>query len=399
MSKPTTTPKIIFSNLFRPMNLQTGQYTQELINKLEEVFRNKIFLFNSGRSAIYIGLKALGVGQGDEVLLQAYTCNSVPNPVLWTGANPVYVDIEEETLNMNLADLERKITKRAKVIIVQHTFGNPANIKEILKIAEKNKLRVIEDCAHSLGGKVDNRLLGTFGDLGILSFGREKVISGLTGGALLVNDLALEKLVEREVHTLKPLSKRNILKELSNYFSWRVLFRKINSKEWGINLIRFLYQYDLFNVVTSKKELAGLRPSWYPSQMANIFAQIVLNEFPKIASYNERRKEIAEIYIQKIDNQEFRLLPKHLGVYLRVVALHPKAHLVFKQAYKQKLNFGNWYNCVIYPESVHLARLGYKSGSCPIAEKVARETVNLPNYLGMSESEVERVVKFVNLFQ
>lgn len=385
--------------MLRPKSLQTGPYNKELVEKLEVTFKTKVFLLNSGRSAIYIALKSLGIGQGDEVLLQAYTCNSVPNPVLWTGATPVYADIDEETLNMDLESLKSRITEKTKVIIVQHTFGNPAKIKEILKIAEKHKLKVIEDCAHSLGASVDNKLLGTFGDLAILSFGREKVISGLTGGALLVNDKGLESLVEDQVRVLKPLSKRNIAKELTNYFSWRLLFRKIYSKEWGASFIRHLYQYDLFNVVTSKKELDGLRPSWYPSQMGNIFARIVLNEFPKFRDYNERRKEIAERYLRDVINPDFKLISKHSGVYLRVVALHPKAHLVLEKARAQKLNFGNWYNSVIYPESVHLARLGYKSGSCPIAEKIARETVNLPNYLGMSETEVDRVIKFVNEFQ
>jgi 8-amino-3,8-dideoxy-alpha-D-manno-octulosonate transaminase len=78
---------------------------------------------------------------------------------------------------MDLVDLEKKITPRAKAIIVQHTFGNPAKVREILKIAETHNLKVIEDCAHSLGAKLDGRHLGTFGDLAIISFGREKIIS------------------------------------------------------------------------------------------------------------------------------------------------------------------------------------------------------------------------------
>ncbi len=394
----TTTPKILLKNLLQPRSLQTGPAVGELQKELTDLCGGRVFLLNSGRSAIFLGLKALGIGQGDEVLIQAYTCNSVPNPVLWTGATPVYVDIDEDSLNMNTTDLETKITERAKVIIVQHTFGNPAQIKEILKIAEKHKLRVIEDCAHSLGVKAEGRLLGTFGDLAILSFGREKVISGLTGGALLVNDTGLEAAVSEQFHLLKPLSRKNILKELANYFSWRLIFRRIYPSEWGASFIRFLYQFDLFNVVTNKKALDSLRPEWYPSLMGNVFAQVVLNELPKVENYNQARKKIAERYFSEIKNTDFKLLSKHDGVYLRIVALHPKAHLVLEKAHRERLNFGNWYNCVVYPESVHLARLGYKSGSCPAAEKIARETVNLPNYLGMTDTEIDRVVKFVNDF-
>jgi dTDP-4-amino-4,6-dideoxygalactose transaminase len=242
-------------------------------------------------------------------------------------------------------------------------------------------------------------LLGTFGDLAILSFGREKVISGLAGGALIVNDTSFIQETEKEISILKPLSKRNILKEMGNYFSWRLLFRRIYNNSWGANFIKFLYQFDLFNVVTSKKELDGLKPDWYPSKMANIFAEIVLSEFSKIEEYNEKRERVAEVYFKKIHNNSFKLLPKHDGVYLRVVALHPKAHLVLEKSKELKLNFGNWYNAVVYPESVHLAKLGYKSGSCPKAERVARETINLPNYLGMIDSEVERTISFINDFQ
>jgi len=394
-----STPKILLKSLFSLKELNIGQANTELNEKLAEQFKAKVFLLNSGRSALYIGLKTLGVGQRDEVLLQAYTCNSVPNPILWTGANPVYVDIEENTLNIDLTDLEKKITPRAKVIIVQHTFGNPAKIKEILKIADKYKLRVIEDCAHSLGAKVDKRLLGTFGDLAILSFGREKVISGLTGGALIVNDRALEPKIRQEIQLLKPLSFGRILGETFNYFSWRLLFRLIYSKNWGLSLIRFLYQFDFFNVVTSKKELLGLKPNWYPGLLPDIFAQIILHELPKIESYNFKREAITRIYYKEVRNSDFKLLPLHEGIFLRVIAFHPKAALVLKKAHQKKLNFGNWYNSVIYPESVHLARFGYKSGSCPVAEKAARETINLPNYLGMSDQEVKRVIDFINNYQ
>lgn len=394
----SSTPKLLLKGLFKANDFRTGEAVLELERKLGEYFGTTVFTVNSGRSAIYLGLKALGVGHGDEILIQAYTCNAVPNPVLWSGAVPVYVDIETGTLNMDLEDLKTKITPNSKAIIVQHTFGNPAKIREILKIAEQYKLKVIEDCAHCLGARVENRLLGTFGDLAILSFGREKVISSLAGGALIINDPSLVNAVEKLVAGLATLPKNKVLQEIGNYFSWRVIFRKIYNTNWGSNLIKYLYQFDPINVVTSQKELSGLRPSWYPAKMPDILAKLALQEFSKIEGYNRQREKIAQTYFEKLKNWNLDLVGPHAGIYLRVVGLHPRAKAILEEAKTKKLSFGNWYNSVVYPEGVHLARLGYRSGSCPVAEQVASQTINLPNYLGMTDTEVEKVISFLRAF-
>lgn len=390
--------KLILQHLLKPNSWQEGVYPERLERTLGSLFRNKAFALNSGRSALYLALKAFGIGKGDEVLIQAYTCNSVPNPVLWTGAKPVYVDIDIETLNMDVKDLEKKITPSAKAIIVQHTFGNPAKIKEILKIASQHKLKVIEDCAHSLGTRVEGKLTGTFGDAAILSFGREKVISSLTGGALLINDESLISKAQELITGLKPLSKRRIGLEIGNFFSWRTVFRPIFSKEWGRSFINFLYHFDAVNVVTSRKELDGLNPGWYPAKMPNLFAHIALIELDNFTEYNRQREEIAQMYYLRVKNKDLKLIPKHTGIYLRVVALHSKASRLLAESRKLKMNFGNWYDSVVYPDSVHLAKLGYESGTCPVAEKTALQTVNLPNYLGMKVEEVDRVIEWVNKF-
>lgn len=393
-----STPKILLKHLTNPKTLQKGPYIAELEQALSRYFDQPVLPVNSGRSAIYIALKALNIGSGSEVLIQAYTCNAVPNPILWIGATPVYVDIDKKTLNMNPKDLKKKISSKTKVIIVQHTFGNPAPIKEILKIAEDHNLKVIEDCAHSLGAKLENRLLGTFGDLAILSFGREKVISSLTGGALIVNDKSLIEKVEREVNALPTLPVRKVFQEISNYLSWRLLFRKIYPTNWGNTFVKQLYQFDFINVVTSQKELSGLNPGWYPSAIPNVFAHIALNELRNIDKYNQARSQIAQKYIEIFSGSKIQVLNQQSGIYLRVVALHQKARLIFEKARQQKLHFGNWYNSVVYPESVHLAKIGYISGSCPVAEELTRETLNLPNYIGLKDSEIDRTIEFLKEF-
>jgi len=388
--------RVLFNSLLNINNWQEGEDSEKFRFILEDYFRTKVHLVNSGRSAIYCFLKALEIGEGDEVIIQAYTCNAVPNPVLWAGAKPVYVDIDPETLNADLDDLASKITSKTKLIIIQHTFGRPAEMEKILGLAKKWGIYVLEDCAHSLGAKYQDRLLGTFGDAAILSFGREKVVSCLTGGALVVNNPKLEKEISLFISKLPPFSRRQLVKEVLNFFSWRTVFRKIYFGKAGGNLIKFLYKFDLVNVVTSKKELVGQKPFWYPANFPNAVAALAMEEFEKIDKYNNLRSEIADYYFKNIKNKDFKVLPRHDGIYLRVVAFHDQASEILTEAKKRNFWFGNWYNSPIYPKAANQEKLGYEAGTCPNAEKAASETINLPNYLGINFEEAGRVVDFIN---
>ncbi|MBI4130447.1 DegT/DnrJ/EryC1/StrS aminotransferase family protein, partial [Candidatus Roizmanbacteria bacterium] len=136
---------LAIKTLLQPWKWKTGRE----IEKVEEWFRKEFntdtaVSFNSGRSALWALLKAFSIGQGDEVLVQAFTCVAVPEVVMWVGATPVYCDIDD-TYNIDPNDIEKKITKKTKAIIVQHTFGIPARIREIREIGNKYNLIVIED--------------------------------------------------------------------------------------------------------------------------------------------------------------------------------------------------------------------------------------------------------------
>ncbi len=151
--------------------------------------------FNGGRAGLMAILAAMEIKSRDEVLLQGFTCNSAVNPILNRGAKPVFVDIDS-TLNLNPEDLKKKITPKSKAVMIQHTFGWPAQIEEILKIAKGGapNLYLIEDCAHALGAKYQGKFCGTFGDAAFFSFGRDKIISSVFGGMVITNN---EKMGER----------------------------------------------------------------------------------------------------------------------------------------------------------------------------------------------------------
>src|SRR3990167_5441690 len=128
--------RLAASLFFQPWFWQKGEALDKLKQKLADYLgvAQEPLLFNSGRSALLTLLKALEIRQEEEILIQAFTCNAVPNHILWWGAKPIYVDIDA-TYNMDPADLERKITPRSRAVIIQHTFGIPANIDALLRIA------------------------------------------------------------------------------------------------------------------------------------------------------------------------------------------------------------------------------------------------------------------------
>ena len=125
---------LVFKLLFQPWRWTSGIFPQKLEDEFKKYLGVKYAVsFNSGRSAFYAILTAIRVYGGDNVLLQAFTCNAVPNPILWAGLNPVYVDCDKDTFNIDIKDLEAKIRPESKVLIVQHTFGLPAGMNEIME--------------------------------------------------------------------------------------------------------------------------------------------------------------------------------------------------------------------------------------------------------------------------
>jgi perosamine synthetase len=139
---------------------------------------------NSGTSALYAALLAVGIKQGDEVLIPSFTFVATANAVVAAGAKPVFVDIKKDDYTMYASDLNTKITKKSKVVIPVHLYGHPCNIDEIGEIADKHSLNVIEDACQSLGSSYKKKQTGTFGTLGCFSMYASKVLTAGEGGAI-----------------------------------------------------------------------------------------------------------------------------------------------------------------------------------------------------------------------
>ena len=166
-----------------------GEFILKFEKRLAEYHRLKHAVVTSNcTTALHLSLKAFGIGPGDEVICPDLTFIAPANMVVLSGAKLVLVDIDPQTLAVDPTKLESKITNCTKAIIVVHQFGHAAPMDEIMAIATKHGLRIIEDNAESLGGKYKGRLLGTIGDISCFSFFANKIITSGEGGAILTDD-------------------------------------------------------------------------------------------------------------------------------------------------------------------------------------------------------------------
>ena len=148
----------------------------------------------NGTVALHLALKALGIGPGDEVIVPDLTFVATPNAVAYTGAAPVLVDSDDKTWNIDPKKLEKKITRRTKAIIPVHLYGHPCDMDEVMGIANKHKLFVIEDAAEAHGAEYKGKKVGSFGNVACFSFYGNKIITTGEGGMCVTND---ERLAER----------------------------------------------------------------------------------------------------------------------------------------------------------------------------------------------------------
>lgn len=378
-----------------------GDYAVLAEKKLREYFNIKhAYTFDSGRSALYYALKILGAGEGDEVLVQAYTCMVVVNAIKFTGAKPIFIDVDR-TFDMDPASLEERITPKAKILIIQHTFGLPANLDRLLAIAAKHDIKVIEDCAHSLGAKHNGRLTGTFGHIGMLSFGSDKIISCVRGGALITND---DNLGQKIKTYSQALPKPNLIKTLQHLCHYPIFYisKPIYSIYLGKIILKLAKNFNIFNKIIYKKEKIGEQVNFYPAKLANSLAQILCEQINEIEIIIKHQQKISEIYNQRISNQSIDLPWREAevsgGVCLRYPLLvkNPKKLLAYAKSHG--IILGDWYNQVIAPKDIYMKKTDYVSGSCPRAETLAAESVNLPTDRHINEQTAEEISEIINKF-
>jgi perosamine synthetase len=402
---PNTEPddiRLALSLLFSPLQWKKGKSIGDVENWFRKYYQvETVYTFNSARSACYTLLNAFNITHGDEVIVQAFTCVAVPEVVKWVGATPVYADIAEDTYNIDPDDISLKITSRTKAIIVQHTFGIPADIRKIRTIADTHNLILIEDCAHSLGATVGNVKIGSFGDAAIFSFGRDKVVSGVFGGVAIIPDksnvanknIEMDKKAESSTFakiysTLQYPSVWWIAQQLLHPVLFSLILPMYNLFGLGKALLVVAQILHLSSMPVYRKEYKGIRPSVFPARMPNALASLAYKQLGKLYRYNVKRRLIAKKYGSTIAG----------AIYLRYPASVDSPHSLYYAAKKKGILLGNWYGNVIDPFGTDFDRLHYKMGSCPNAEHTARTILNLPTYPRMRSKDVERVLRVAKPF-
>lgn len=358
------------------------------------------FLFYRGRVAQAVILKALGIGSGDQVAIQAFTCLAVPEGVYAAGAEPLYIDIEDNAYNMSPDALAKRITPKTKAIIVQHTYGIPAQIDRILDISNERGIPVIEDCCHTLSGVCQGKKLGTFGVASFYSFEWGKPIAAGLGGAITINDPELKsKISEVSSDFSDPAFIRRLKIELQ-YRAFNILYRP--KWFWPVrSAFRTLSRLGAAegNFHDVDEIIKGNVPD-FALKMAPAVRKRLGKKLSRLDQITSHSRKIADFYRSEIktDQVVHPTLPDNSNVIFARYPLRAKNKLeILKKAKKDNVELADWYCTPIHPiPSDQALVVGYTLGSCPNAEKRAGEVVSLPTHLRVNQLYINKVKNFLS---
>lgn len=373
--------------------------TRNLISELKNIFKEKeVFLFNRGREAMYFALKELGVTQDDEVILQAFTCVAVPTPILWLKAKPVYVDININDFNINIESLKQKITSKTKAIIVQHTFGNIADIKRIKDVRGDRNIYIIEDCAHLFSTNVEELGINTNSDISFFSFAQDKAISSVQGGLLVINNPAIKSQMLDEYAHIPEQSNSQ-----ARYNARYIKIWSLIKKYYFTSLLPFYKKITIgkilviiFRRLGLIKQQASKTVEQTPSmnKISDIQSRLLLNQLPKCSDMNIQRRGIAQIYETQL-NESFRGQNTE-STLIRYPVIVDNPEEVLRILGNNGYICGRWYNSPIFPLHTDLEEVKYQLGECPTAELLAKKIINLPTNIEVTTNDAERIATIVN---
>jgi dTDP-4-amino-4,6-dideoxygalactose transaminase len=350
--------------------LASGRYIGgSAVQNFEQDFANYIGVqesvaCNSGTDALSLALRAFNIEPGDEVITTPFTFIATSEVINVVGAKPVFVDIDPDTFNLDLKQLEKAITAKTRAIIPVHLFGKPVNMTELMAIARSHNLIVIEDCAQATGAEWSNQKVGSMGDIGCFSFFPTKNLGAYgDGGIVTINNPEIAAKI-------------------------RVL------REHGCR-IRYYH------------EVTGMN-----SRLDALQAAILKVKLPYLDTWNQQRTEVAQRYQKLLSGINNIILPQEITggktvwnqYTIRIVAkddhepreVKNNLPYTYRDQIREKLQELGIIAMVYYPLPLHLqpvySDLGYKKGDFPQAEKVCDQVLSLPMFPELSAEEQERVI-------
>lgn len=358
----------------------------------------QIFLFWKGRVALYAILKALGIGKGDEVIIPGFTCVVVPNAVIYTGATPIYVDVDESTYTSKAEAIERLITPKTKAIIAQNTFGLSADLDPIMALAEQHGIEVIDDCTHGFGGTYNGAPNGTKTKAAFFSTQWNKPYSTGIGGFAITKDADLAtKLSSLEGQATKPSGKEVFMLKLMSWVRSNLLN---GGTYWTIvHLYRWLSSKNLVVGSSQGEELESPEmPDDFLKTHSDIQAKFGNAELHHFQENLVHRKTVASAYDERLKSlgKMIPFQPEYAEhIFLKYPIRLKNREEFMAKAEAAKVRLGDWFNSPLHPIQGDLSAWKYEVGNCPVAEKLAAEVVNLPTDPDLSIDELERVKKFL----
>ena len=323
---------------------------------------------SNGTAALHLSLKALGIGNGSEVIIPDITFVATASSVLLTGATPVLVDVDED-LNISIPSIKKSITSKTKAIIPVHFAGKSCKIKEIASIARKNHITIIEDCAHAIGARVNSKHVGTFGQSGCFSFYPTKNFTTIEGGMVITNSKNIADFVR---------SARNhgISKTLASRFS--------GGRPWD---------YDIEN--------AG-----YNYRLDEIRASLGINQIKRVKKMNLLRKKAANYYTKKLGNVNGIVVPdKSIGVehvyHLYVIRITRKYGISRDILFQKLLERG--IRTSVHYKPLHrfiiFKKMAKVFGSLSNSKDAYTQILSLPIYPSISKKQQDLVISHIEKYK
>jgi len=349
--------------------------------------------FGAGRIALFGMLRELGVGAGDEVIVPLPTHIVVTNAVKYLGATPVYADCRLTDFNVDPERAAALIGPRTKALLVQHTFGIPADMESLLALAAEHELPLIEDCVHALGATWRGRPVGGIGTAGFFSTEETKIISTTMGGAGVTSDPRLAeglRAFQRECPApSRSLTARRLVKLAAYYVLTQPHIHTAARPAYEL-----LGGYQPLPVPTSEEELAGERPDHYEERLAAGQAEIALRQLAHLGENVAHRRRVAAAYTAALGPMGFvapvvadDAEPAWVRYPVRVADREAAI-----RALRRRTVPGTWFTSV-QEEAVRPTINGYVAGTCQQAETAARELVNLPTHPRVSAKDVAAIVE------
>ncbi|MBU4377200.1 MAG: DegT/DnrJ/EryC1/StrS family aminotransferase [Candidatus Omnitrophica bacterium] len=357
------------------------------VKKLEEEFckyfnvRHAITI-NSATAGLHIALAATGIGPGDEVIVTPYTMSATSTSILMANAIPVFADIEDETYGLDPKKVEQAISDKTKAIIVVHLFGHPAKMDEIMAIARKHNLIVIEDCAQAPGAIYNGRFVGTIGRIGIFSFNQHKTITTGEGGVAITNDENFARRMRLiRNHAENIVDSLPEEESIVNLIGWNYRMTEIEAAI-GIGQFHKLdmlteHRIGLANYLSDgiNKLKSGITPAKVSARCKSVYFVLPMR-------YDEEKVGIARDTFVKAVVAE--------GVAVAAGYAKPQ-HL--RRTYREKIGYGSKgcpFSCPFYGKEIR-----YGKGMLPVAEKLYNHELLITSlcHYPLKKSDMDDIVR------